>query len=213
MWRRFGLIRCCVMRWRVWCDGMVEVLWCWLMAINIKEIEIWNPSFQIDVSQSVCLWVSRVCEMCLWDVSVRCVCFLVISPTLSFLFAIFPFLKYSLSSPGHTQGGGSELGISVNHAWNWNLIPTWIIFSTKSFRGIWFRAPLAKRQKRVENELYRIWQPLNLLSLASSRIVLSEPSALSIGRREDGRVLVGSIKMRFGMVIQPIRTVDWVEGM
>ena len=39
-----------------------------------------------------------------------------------------------------------------------------------------------------------------MFSLASSRIVLSEPSAFSIGRREDDRVLLRSIKMRFESV-------------
>jgi hypothetical protein len=197
----------------MWCDGMVWWRFCdvmLMMAWQSKKYEIQIHRFRsMWVSLSVCgsvEFVRCVCEMYLWDVSVFS----------SSLLPILPFRHFSFSqifSQLTRPAGGSELGISVNHAWNWNLIPTWIIFSTKSFRGIWFRAPLAKRQKRVENELYRIWQPQNLLSLASSRIVLSEPRALSSGRWEDGRVLLCSIKMRCGVVIQPIRSVDCAEGM
>ena len=114
MWRRFGVIRCCVMGWRVWCDGMVEVLWCWLMAINMKEIEIWNPK-SMWVSLSVCLW--ERCYSSLWDL-VWLFCFLVISRI------ILPFHHFLFSQIFSHQTEGSELASSVNHPWSWNLIPT-----------------------------------------------------------------------------------------
>ena len=89
----------------MWRYGGGFVMLCWWWHGNQRNMK--SKSIVSDRCESVCLSVG---QSSLWDVSLRCVCEMCLFSRhlsyLSFLFAIFPFLKYSLSSPGQ-QGGPS----------------------------------------------------------------------------------------------------------